>query len=264
MERRNHEVLCALANVSIAVSDFSNFSKTTLGNVKTLQDSLADESDDGCPVCLEPFVEGAHFTTVCGHKFCTTCWDDWKKELVDRIPTCPLCRKGQPVASYGPSMLQADDPSVYGGVADSSMGLDDFYESLMFRDGRSILDVDGRVVDYNRMSDNDVSDDDGPVYRVLCVVGYDSSVKCSPTVCSKWERITHNILAMDANEIKVTACSHAVVQRVLWRLTCEFGQTDAIRWIANDLAFNDPTLHLMHNESALYAYTHPIALKWNL
>ena len=50
---------------------------TAIGNVNRLQDSLAYESGDGCPVCMEPLVQGAQFTTVCGHKFCTICWDGW-------------------------------------------------------------------------------------------------------------------------------------------------------------------------------------------
>lgn len=87
---------------------------TALGNVKILQNSLAEDSGDGCPICLEQFVEGAHFTTICNHKFCTTCWDGWKKELLCRTLTCPLCRKGQPVALYDhPSMPQIGTPSFH-------------------------------------------------------------------------------------------------------------------------------------------------------
>ena len=94
---------------------------SALHNIKMLQDSLADDSGDGCPICLEQFVGSALSTTICGHKFCTTCWEGWKAELNGRILTCPLCRKGQP-ASYDPNMLQLGPPSVHGGAADSTDG----------------------------------------------------------------------------------------------------------------------------------------------
>ena len=135
---------------------------TALGNVKKLQDSLADDSGDGCPICMEQFVEGAQFTTVCGHKFCSTCWDGWKAELIGRILTCPLCRKGQPVTGYNPSMLQLGPPSTHGGAADSSVALGDAF--LMF--GRRRDDFD----DNQTLHDQPLQahyDDEEPVYRSI-------------------------------------------------------------------------------------------------
>ena len=89
---------------------------------------------------MEPLVQGAQFTTVCGHKFCTTCWDGWKAELVNRILTCPLCRKGQPVAGRdGRVVAYSQDDGV-------------FLRTLLLS-----VDRDGRVVDS--------SEDDEPVYR---------------------------------------------------------------------------------------------------
>ena len=78
---------------------------TALGNIEKLKASLADDSGDGCPICMEQSVKDAQFTTVCGHKFCNPCWDAWKMALIHRTLTCPLCRKEQPRSEYDPTML---------------------------------------------------------------------------------------------------------------------------------------------------------------
>ena len=105
---------------------------TAIGNIKEIQNSLAYESGDGCPVCMEPLMQGSQFTTVCGHKFCTTCWNGWKAELVNRILTCPLCRQSQPGAerddrgddevffrSRGHVMIDFEDEVLFRGRVDS-------------------------------------------------------------------------------------------------------------------------------------------------
>ena len=92
------------------------------------------------------------------------------------------------------------------------------------------------------------------------------SSHCSPHPTSgsriKWVRVARGILAADANEIKIEARSHAIVRRVLKRLSLEFGRTGALRWIENHLAYQDPSLYFMRDERALYAYAQPIALRW--
>lgn len=41
-----------------------------------------------CSICLEDFQQGAEQrVTVCGHKFCSLCFEKW----YEQTPRCPLC-----------------------------------------------------------------------------------------------------------------------------------------------------------------------------
>ena len=85
-------------------------------------------------------------------------------------------------------------------------------------------------------------------------------------VCAKWGRVTREMLAVYANELKIRARSNMIVRRVLQRLVCEchvdVDHTKFLRWIATDLAYKDPTLFFMQSERALYEYAQPIAHAW--
>jgi hypothetical protein len=55
---------------------------------------LAQETENDCPVCLEPFeVDGARIaeTLGCCHKVCKQCWAHWTR-VMHGNPFCPLCK----------------------------------------------------------------------------------------------------------------------------------------------------------------------------
>lgn len=51
-------------------------------------DVLHATMDDTCCFCLEEFTRVDAVTTSCGHTFCSTCFDSYKKKT-----KCPCCRQ---------------------------------------------------------------------------------------------------------------------------------------------------------------------------
>lgn len=45
--------------------------------------------NEECPICLQPYVNGTRWTTLCGHVLCITCVHDFIDRAIGR---CFICR----------------------------------------------------------------------------------------------------------------------------------------------------------------------------
>ena len=119
--------------------------RTNASNVRAENLRLANEAAEAiCRVCLEPMGVLTRIQLQCGHRFCSTCSDQWSAFFMarsgsdDSIAPCPLCRSttGRANAVEGrvssPQACDAEGVTGQGvtdeGVTVLSEDIDDDYE----------------------------------------------------------------------------------------------------------------------------------------
>jgi hypothetical protein len=69
---------------------------------------LNNSSEMDCAICYEVPTLKNVCTTSCGHSFCSSCFDRWEEQCIQRAnATCPSCRTEKPTLTvYAPRRQQ--------------------------------------------------------------------------------------------------------------------------------------------------------------